>query len=171
MGYELVRAREPRTGPATAATHRGIWAVCAATVAWGALTVSEAGHPVLAAFAVGLLTMLPRGPLLGAALTGVLVALAVPMLGVFAGAVAAVGVALIALPAQHLPRWLGPLSPAALAASAVVGGAYRALPGALAAVVLAALLAGTVRRLTRRHLPVDQGSLGPVERSKPARIP
>ena len=37
--------------------------------------------------------------------------------------------------------------------------------------VLAALLAGTVRRLTRRHLPVDQGSFGPVERSKPAGIP
>ncbi len=154
MGTSVVRVLEPRTGPATAATHRCVWAACAAGVASVALTVSEAAHPLLAACGVGLLTLLPRlGPALGAALTGVLVALAVPMFGVFAGAVAASWVALIGLPAQHLPRWLGPLSPGAVAASAVVGGAYRGLPGAIATLLLVATLTGIVRRLRREAGP------------------
>jgi hypothetical protein len=149
--FEAVRVHEPRTGPATAATHRSIWGACAAGAAWVAFELCGVAHPVLAACAVGLLTLLPRiGPALGAALAGLLAAFATPMFGAFIGAATAIGVALVGLPAQHLPRWLGPLSPGAVAASALVGGAYRSLPGAIGALLLAATVAGIVRRLTPR---------------------
>jgi hypothetical protein len=143
--FEVVRVREPRTGPATAATHRCLWGAFAAGMALVTLTLIGVPYAGVVATAVGLLTLLPRlGPVLGVLLAGVAAALSVPILGVpVAGAVALVG-----LPARHLPQWWGPLSPGMAAASVAVGGALAAVPGAIGGLVLAAMVAGAYRRFS-----------------------
>jgi hypothetical protein len=147
MECEVVRVREPRTGPATAATHQCLWGACAAGVTLAALSPLGVWYASPLAIAVGLLTTLPRvGPMLGVLAAGTPVALSQPVLGIGLG----IAVALIGLPAQHLPRWLGPLSPGATAASVVLGGAFAAVPGAVGALALAAALAPLLRRLARR---------------------
>ena len=137
-----VRVREAGTGPATAATHRCVWGALAAGVAFPTLGASGVAHAQLAAGAVGLLTVLPRvGPALGILLAGVLSTMAAPLVGL----VTAVLVGLVGLPAQHLPRRLGPLSAQATAASVVFGGVLGALPGAIVALLASAFLANLRR--------------------------
>jgi predicted PurR-regulated permease PerM len=147
MTFEVVRVREPRGGPATAATHRCLWGAFVGTVTLAALAAIGIGYASLLAVAAGLLTVLPRlGPALGVLVAGAAATAVTPLLGL----AAAVLVALIGLPAQHLPRWWGPLSPGGAGAAAVVGGAAYGVFGALAALVAAAIGAGLFRRLFPR---------------------
>ena len=144
----MVRVREPSGGPATAATHRCLWGAFAGALTLAALSAIGVGYASLLAVAVGLLTVLPRlGPALGVLLAGVAAAVVTPILGL----VVAVFVALIGLPAQHLPRWWGPLSPGYAAAVAVVGGAVAGLSGAVGTLVAAAVTTGVFRRLAGRR--------------------
>ena len=134
----LVRAVDEGPGPAAAATRRCIWGSLAATVAWPVLNVGGVAHPQAAAVGVGLLTVLPLpGPALGVAFAAGLVVLAgqppAPLLALAAAAL----IALVGVPAQHLPNWVGPLSLPVLVATAlfagVVGGLLRLLAGLLLA--------------------------------------
>lgn len=143
----LVRAVDEGPGPAAAATRRCVWGALAATVAWPVLNVGGVAHPQAAAVGVGLLTVLPLpGPALGVVLAAGLVLAAgqpaAPLLA-FAGASL---IALVGVPAQHLPRWVGPLPMPVLAATALFTGVVGGLPGVLAGLLLASACAALMRR-------------------------
>jgi hypothetical protein len=55
-------------------------------------------------------------------------------------------IALVGVPAQHLPRWVGPLPLPVLAATALFGGVAGGLPGVLAGLLLASACSALVRR-------------------------
>ena len=143
----LVRPVEEGPGPAAAATHRCVWAALAATVAWPALNVGGVAHPQAAAVGVGLLTVLPLpGPALGVALAaGLVLATGQPFAPLLALAAAAL-IALVGVPAQHLPGWVGPLSLPVLAATALFAGVVGGLPGVLAGLLLAGACSALARR-------------------------
>ncbi|GAA1522979.1 hypothetical protein GCM10009827_044190 [Dactylosporangium maewongense] len=143
----LVRAVDEGTGPATAATHRCVWAALAATVAWPALNVGGVTHPQAAAVGVGLLTVLPLpGPALGIAFAaGLVLMTGQPFAPLFALAAASL-IALVGVPAQHLPGWMGPLSLPTLGATALFAGLVAGLPGVLAGLLLASATSALIRR-------------------------
>jgi hypothetical protein len=143
----LVRAVDEGPGPAAEATRRCVWGALAATVAWPALNVAGVAHAQAAAAGVGLLTVLPlAGPALGVGLAaGLVLASGRPYAALLALAAASL-IALVGVPAQHLPRWVGPLPVPVLAATALFGGAVGGLPGALATLLLASACATLVRR-------------------------
>ncbi len=143
----LVRVVDEGPGPAAAATRRCVWGALAATVAWPVLNVGGVAHPQAVAVGVGLLTVLPLpGPALGVALAaGLILATGQPFAPMLALAGASL-IALVGVPAQHLPRWVGPLSLPVLVATALFAGAVGGLPGVLAGLLLASACSALVRR-------------------------
>jgi AI-2 transport protein TqsA len=138
---KTVAVGEP-PGAASAATRRCVWGALAAAVAWPVLGACGVAHPQAAAVAVGLLTVLPwLGPLLGVLLAAVLAALVPQPFAPLLGLAAAALITLAAAPARHLPGWLRPLSPPAVAAAAVFGGAVWGVAGALLAILTTSALA------------------------------
>ncbi|MET7427015.1 hypothetical protein [Dactylosporangium sp. NPDC005555] len=147
----LVRAVDEGPGPAAEATRRCVWGALAAVVAWPVLNVAGVAHAQAAAAGVGLLTVLPfAGPALGVAFAaGLVLTSGQPFAPALALAAASL-IALVGVPAQHLPKWVGPLSVPVLAATALFGGALGGLPGVLATVLLASACATLARRV--RHV-------------------
>ncbi|MDG6109436.1 hypothetical protein Daura_04135 [Dactylosporangium aurantiacum] len=143
----LVRAVDEGPGPAAAATRRCVWGALAAFVAWPVLNVGGVAHPQAAAVGVGLLTVLPlAGPALGVALAAGLVLASGEPFGPLLALAGAALVALVGVPAQHLPRWVGPLPLPALAATVVFAGAAGGLPGVLAGLLIASACSTLARR-------------------------
>jgi hypothetical protein len=142
----LVRVVDEGPGPAAAATRRCVWGALAATVAWPVLNLGGVAHPQAAAVGVGLLTVLPLpGPALGVALAaGLILASGQPAAPLLALAGASF-IALVGVPAQHLPKWVGPLSLPVLVAAALFGGVVGGLPGVLAALLLASACSALAR--------------------------
>ncbi|WP_238007984.1 hypothetical protein KZZ52_04520 [Dactylosporangium sp. AC04546] len=144
----LVRVLDPDPGPAKAATHRCVWGALAATVAWVALNVSGVDHAQAAAVAVGLLTVFPwLGPLLGVLLAATLAALVQQPFAPLFGLATAAFITLVGVSAQHLPGWLGPLSPPALGAAVLFGAGLAGVPGGLTALLTASTLSTVLRRI------------------------